>query len=183
MLPNMAHRIEYKAYRTNNICSATSVGPHVLLTASHCESPTTFITVDGVENIKIKTIGRDGRDHSFLYLTKDVLFPDIADIYTGKVEQGQAVFMTGNPDGLYMMRRVGYFMGVDNKTPEDPEMLFDLNVYYGDSGAGIFDKATGKLIGVMSFMRVGDNNSITYKYASSSIVVFKDKDYENARKY
>ena len=61
------HHIEMETILGGGSCSATSIGPHALLTASHCEAPSDVIAVDDVKQIIVRVI-RDGRDHSIYLL-------------------------------------------------------------------------------------------------------------------
>jgi S1-C subfamily serine protease len=60
------------------------------------------------------------------------------------MEQGQAVFMYGNPNNINDLLRRGYVVGGDAE-----RTLLDLNVSHGDSGAGVFNDK-GEVVGVIT---------------------------------
>lgn len=132
------------------ICSATAVGVRLLLTASHCfgdsGDPKTML-VDG-KPAGILAIERDGADHALVRVS--ITFRYVAKV-GNTPPQGANVYFYGNP-GLNDIFRRGYVAG---KYPDGGYVL-DCNVYFGDSGAGMFG-ATGELVGVVSgFVTNGD---------------------------
>jgi hypothetical protein len=138
------------------MCSATAIGPHALLTASHCEQPTDELLIQGVDD-PVTIVGkiRDGKDHT-IYLLSGITFSDYAIIdQTTKLQQGDGVFIFGNPGDWSDILRKGYFAGmVINKNPfsnTPNEFLFDMQVWHGDSGSAIFSE-DGFIVGVVSVM-------------------------------
>lgn len=135
------------------ICSATAIGPHALLTASHCELPTDEMDIDDHEDVKILGIRRDGADHTIY--TVDMSFSNYARVSDRLPEVGEEVFIFGNPGGVSDVLRKGYIAKVEPPSKSifggrHPGILIlDLNGYYGDSGAAIFD-AQGSIVGVIS---------------------------------
>jgi len=144
-------------------CSATAIGPHALLTASHCEAPTSVITVDDTE-FTIMSIVRDGADHTIYTLSGDA-FKDYATISTDELAVSDDVFIFGNPGDMEDILRKGYVCAVGSAS-----YLIDLNGFYGDSGSGLFN-TKGKIVGVLSALRqpmqgnVGIKLMIAYKLA------------------
>ena|SRR6202795_1574743 len=143
-----AHQIRQKPPIGSPLtCSATAIGPHALLTATHCEAPTDDLLIRHADRVAIVVQRfRDGNDHT-IYLIKNVTFADyvIVDL-SNKLGQGTNVFMFGCPGTLQDMYRRGYVAG-----KEEDMILFDMADWHGDSGAGIFSE-DGKLVAVVSLL-------------------------------
>ena len=166
-------------------CSATAIGPHALLTASHCEQPTDELAIQGVD--KTATIVskiRDGQDHT-IYLLSGVTFDSYATVDTNhKFYQGEPVYMFGNPGELSDVYRTGYYAAShDPSTVLDQaplENLFELPVWHGDSGAAVFD-ANGDIVEVVSGMESsvpeGTGPLFTFTYG----LKFKQSDLNKAQ--
>lgn len=137
-------------------CSATAYGPHALLTASHCELPTSVIEVDG-KTMLIKGVMRDGFDHTILLV--DGEFKNYAEIATTPLQTGDDIFVIGNPGMLTDVLRKGYVAKAPVAAPNvaaiiffGPQALacfFDFNGFFGDSGAAVFN-SNGEIAGVIS---------------------------------
>lgn len=137
---------------TADQCSAVAIGPHAIMTASHCELPsdTLYIqNVDGANDNDIKIVDRirDDNDHT-IYLLKNVQFDTYVSVdLKDKLEQGEDVFMFGNPGEWADQLRKGYITGVlqdeslaamfGGGSPD--EVLLDIKAWHGDSGAAIYN--------------------------------------------
>jgi hypothetical protein len=169
-------------------CSATAIGPHTLLTASHCERPDDYLTVDGVKNIPIVKVLRDGDDHSIIFLSeKSIRFSDTAKFVNRPLNRGEWVFIWGNPGGsgfqFVGVLRVGRFVA-QNIFRERIVDVFDLASEHGDSGSAIFD-INGNIVDVLS---VGGSLSVPqYKdiedAAGAIRMRFTQADFEAAAKF
>jgi len=140
-----AHRLDITQVDGKaGVCSSTAVGVRLLLTASHCfgdkGDPKTMM-VDG-KPVGILAIERDGADHALVRVS--ARFQYVAKVGRTPI-QGASVYFYGNPGGLPDIFRRGYIAG---KYSDDGYVL-DCNIYFGDSGAGLFG-ATGELVGVVS---------------------------------
>ena len=134
-------------------CSATSIGPHALLTASHCERPDWLVTVDGEKGVPIVKVLRDGDDHSILFLEpKAIRFPYTARFVNRPLVVGEFVFIWGNPgdSGVQFVEilRTGKFVA-QNVFKTRITDVFDLACEHGDSGSAIFD-TNGNIVGILS---------------------------------
>jgi hypothetical protein len=134
-------------------CSATAIGPHALLTASHCEKPDGFVTVDGEKGVPIVKVIRDGDDHSILFLEpKSVRFLYTARFVNRPLKVGEFVFIWGNPgdSGVQFVAilRTGKFEA-QNIFKNRITDVFDLACEHGDSGSAIFD-INGNIVDVLS---------------------------------
>lgn len=132
-------------------CSATMVGPNLLLSAEHCGVSTPGrLLLDGVP-VDVLEVATDGRDHVLIRV--DTTFKRWAEL--GKPPRpGDAVYVIGSPEGLKKILRLGYFVGqVDAPSPEASVRantdLFDLEAGHGDSGAAIMDRK-GRIIAVLT---------------------------------
>jgi hypothetical protein len=149
-------------------CGATAIGPHALLTASHCEQPSDVIEIDNVSVALVAHPLRDYYDHT-IYLV-DTTFPLWAKFSDEPVEQGDQFFYFGNCGPQPGLFRMGYVAAIQpsEELGGPAQLVLDTNAYYGDSGAALFDK-NGNIMGVVS--RVGSfseqNNPVNAKFAYS----------------
>ena len=158
-------------------CSATAIGPHALLTASHCECATNKIVVDGVYAQIVGTL-RDEEDHT-IYLLTGITFqewyaePLPVDL---PLSVGDEVLIFGNPVPFRDMLRHAYVSGTDGPGPSI--MFLDGNIRNGDSGAGVFSP-DGKLLGVVSVNAMAGNNI----YAGIYPMKFTESQIKQAREF
>jgi V8-like Glu-specific endopeptidase len=145
---NTTHRLTIKESQGAGVCSSTAVGPHKLLTATHCVATGLAFKVDG-QLVTVAAITNDGADHSIMTLS-DMTFEEYAVVNADSLKQGDHVYMWGNPDGLNDQYREGYVTGAI-QTPDGPIVTLDLNGYFGDSGAGLFNEK-GEVVGVISIV-------------------------------
>ena len=124
-------------------CSGTMIAPTVLLTASHCiDDGSTLLSVNRIP-VNVEGIKRDGADHA--WITLDTAFPAWVEM-GDPPEQGDEVFIYGNPGGEFDLLRRGYVVGTRS---QDDGLYLDARVSHGDSGAGVFNRK-GELVGVIS---------------------------------
>lgn len=138
-------------------CSATAVGPHVVLTASHCLLDVRAVQLNGQPAVNVVSVTRDDSDHALIRV--ETTFKTWAKLGM-PVTLGQAVYIRGNPEFLRDQLRFGTVSGV-GKLPEealvgddDPILrreftYYDLSSTHGDSGSAIFDMR-GRIVGVVS---------------------------------
>jgi hypothetical protein len=159
-------------------CSGTAIAPHAILTATHCSSPSSVITIDGKDADVLGTMG-DGLDHTIIMVS--ATFKDYVDVNVVKLEQADEVFVFGNPGPFDDVFRKGYVAGFDR--PRSPETFaeimaegkthahnksvqityYDLNGFFGDSGSGIFG-SDGRVVGVTSFITGGSAQDFILKF-------------------
>jgi hypothetical protein len=120
------------------------VAKQVLLTAAHCDRPALW--VEGTELVILRK-EKDSGDHMLLRVQRE--FKYVARLGPA-VEQGDQVFVWGNPERLGLLLRLGHYVG-DTLSSGKAVQLYDLSASFGDSGAAIYDKR-GRLVGVVSLI-------------------------------
>lgn len=150
------NRLHDASFRLENglvLCTATAVGPHVVLAATHCmHEGTQRIALNG-EATDVVSVTKGGPDHVFVRTTLTFKVW----LRQGKaLEQGDPVQFFGNPDGIFDVMRRGYFAGIAQaQTPDWPQamevgaLMFVTESTHGDSGSAILD-AHGDIVGVVS---------------------------------
>lgn len=121
-------------------CSATAIAPHAILTATHCfnngeapQSPTVVRRLD------------DGNDHTLLIVADDL---GASARFAEMPKPGTIVHILGNPGDLRALYAEGTVAGTYNGNA-----LLNLPIFYGDSGAAVFD-GNGRIVGMVSGIRV-----------------------------
>jgi hypothetical protein len=177
-----ARATTYNMHSTDDLgdtthCGATAIGPHALLSASHCEDPVSLIGVTGDDAATIYGTVRDGHDHTIFLLSTS--FPAWATVSEKPLDIAERVFMFGSPGDLSNVYREGYVSGKSTGfTPAGDATLFDMNGYSGDSGSGIFNQ-TGQVVGVLSVALVeshqsSSNKEWTFKMMGAFSLAFTD---------
>jgi V8-like Glu-specific endopeptidase len=162
------------------ICSGTAVGPHLILTATHCfgEGPlvptpetSALAQVNGKPVSTFKRID-DGQDHSLVVV--DITFDSFAAIASAP-RQGDRVFLYGNPAGMHDMYREGYVTGFDHESSR-VWTLYDVNGYMGDSGSGIFNER-GDVVAVTSVLIYISEMGLPFKLMATLPLQFTANQY------
>jgi hypothetical protein len=145
------HRTEMSVDRPSGhegtICSATAIGPHALLTATHCDLGSALVTIDDGVPTAIISRTNDRDDHTIYFVA--ATFPAWAHLSTSRPNIGDEVWLRGNPDGLNQLVRRGILSGYVVNVDEIVQM-FDINGWQGDSGSAIFN-SSGEIIAVVSY--------------------------------
>lgn len=141
-----AHAATVRLDWANGVCSGTVIGSRAILTATHCfRAGSGDPTVNG-SAVSITKREDDGNDHTIIWVDRKLGTP--VKLARNAVRSGDTVRIWGNPAGLRDVLRTGQMIGTDREGPK-PLTMFDLNVFLGDSGSGIFNDA-GEVVGVLS---------------------------------
>lgn len=153
------HYVGIESVLDSGHCSGTAVGPHAILTAGHCDGGFDVIYIDNnKETIKNKIY--DDQDHVIYIVT--ATFADYIPITERDLLPKEPVHMWGNPGHNKDVYREGSFYKTSELDDAAIE-IFELPIYAGDSGSGIFDK-NGALIAVVS---LGDESADCAAYPLS----------------
>ncbi len=149
-------------------CSATAIGPHKILSAAHCfAAGIGDMQVNGVPTGYVVT-ANDGKDHVLVTVTARMSHW----VTVGPAPmRGQAVFLQGNPGQFQDLLRRGYVAGTYDKFT-----VYDINAYFGDSGAGIFD-SSGRLIAVVCAIAIESQQGATFQLMASQPFAFTAKEW------
>lgn len=131
--------------KTGDVCSATAIGPHALLTATHCDLGASTVTIDNGVPTAIADRIVDDSDHTIYIVSATFRYYAT---FAKSLKIGDEVWLRGNPDGLNQLVRHGYFSGAV-VLDGDTYLMFDINGWHGDSGSAIFDKH-GEIVAVTS---------------------------------
>jgi uncharacterized protein Usg len=166
-------------------CSGTIVAPSAILSAAHCfkeeadpiaklfgvpttqAPPPTSMLVDGYK-VYIEAITYDDADHALVKVI--FVFKDHATL--GKFPTvGSRICYWGNAAKQSDTYREGYVTSFKHG-----DMIMDINGFFGDSGAGIFD-ASGKVVGVMSYLEAFPRQGVVFKLMGASPLEFTPLQY------
>ena len=172
------YQIRQSVITARSQCSATAIGPHALLTASHCELPTDELEIRYLGVATIVARIRDGRDHT-IYLLKDAEFKTWAPVDLAVPTQGEDVYFFGNPADLQLIYRKGYLSGQMSYN-DTTIMLYVMSDWNGDSGAAIYSVTTNRILGVVSCIIP---ISETLKFTGAFSFAFTKAQIEQAQKF
>jgi V8-like Glu-specific endopeptidase len=161
-------------------CSGTIVAPNVILSAAHCfqeedddlgvvSAPRETMKVDGYK-VTILAVVYDDNDHALVKV--DTSFRHFAKLAKPPAV-GAHVHYWGNPDRVSNQYREGYVTGYKHDA-----MLMNVNGFFGDSGAGIFNEA-GEVVGVMSFISPHRHSGLVFSLmGANSLLEFTPLQYD-----
>ena len=168
------HRSALILRTDTGICSGTAIGPHAILSATHCFVGAQALAING-EPVVVTDAISDGHDHTILLV--DRTFTEYAEVGQAPA-QGDAVFILGNPAGLRDLYRAGHVAG--NTVSDNVRVtLYDMQDFPGDSGSGIFD-AQGRLVGVISIFVGLEENGARIQFAGSFGMAFTPQQWAQA---
>lgn len=169
-----AHQSTLRLTMDDGGCSGTAIGPHAILSATHCFLGAHSLEING-EPVVVTGAISDGNDHTIVFV--DRTFADFATRGPAPA-QADPVFILGNPGGFRDLYRAGRVAGtsVNGKVRYT---VYDLNDFFGDSGSGIFNEQ-GRLVGVISLVLVLDNHGIQAKFAASLPMAFTPQQWAQA---
>jgi hypothetical protein len=149
-----------------SLCTGTAIGPHALLTASHCnegEGPDHHDTVTldlSTQHFHLLAEAEDGRDH-VIYLLDGPAFtnflPESALLNVVPPKKGETVYLCGDGLGAYPPY---CRWGVPNDGDNDSDVsdidkaqgmqYFTLAIIPGDSGSAVFG-SDGRVVAIITY--------------------------------
>ena len=157
-------------------CSGTAIGPHALMSATHCFDWPFTLKVYGQPVRVIQAIS-DGNDHTILIV--GLTFKRWSTL-GGWPRQADRVFIFGNPGHETDLYRDGVVYGL-SPTSKGLAMLYGINGFYGDSGSGVFNR-DGQLVAVISYLRFMGTGDGTWQAMGSFPLAFTAKQLAEAAK-
>jgi hypothetical protein len=141
-----SHRITLtRNGRKLGYCTATAIGPHALLTASHCnaDSKTDTVRLDILlKDYHIEKTLSDGRDHDIYLIDGDPL-TNFIPYKVRPAKLGEHTFFYGCEGGTYpCVRRDGVRISFDDPSDVDADagvVQFSSEAIPGDSGSAVFN--------------------------------------------
>lgn len=137
-------------------CSGTYVAEGTILTANHCFEPPEGVTIKEIwvkdsynKSYRAKVIKLD-RKNDLALIAVSVHDNPVAKIAKGPLKVGKEVIAVGSPLGFEFLVSKGILIGL-HQGPRELNGKFTLHsalINPGSSGGGLFDAATGELIGV-----------------------------------
>lgn len=153
-----AHRVSYG----RGYCSATAIGPHALLTATHCDPKghVSTIHLDMVMgDYHIEKILTDGRDHD-IYLIDGPALTNTVEYKVRPTKVGEHTHLYGSGQGCYPPRRLdGVRVDYDDPSDVDADhgvVKFTEPVIPGDSGSAVFND-DGTIGAVTTYLLDGES--------------------------
>lgn len=127
-------------------CSGTIVGPHSVLSATHCFG---FGATLSIWRQPVQILRRldDGNDHTIVWVDRTFTAWARVSPHWGLAEP---VFMFGNPGDFSDLYRSGHYSGMAYVNGQLVDM-WDMRIWMGDSGSAIYD-THGNVIAVVSFI-------------------------------
>ena len=157
-------------------CSGTAIGPHALLSATHCFDWPFTLKVYG-QPVRVIQVLSDGNDHTILIV--GLTFKRWAAL-GGEPRQADRVFIFGNPGRETDLYRDGVVYGL-SPTSKGLAMLYGINGFYGDSGSGVFNR-DGKLVAIISYLRFMGTGDGTWQAMGSFPLAFTPEQLSEAAK-
>lgn len=140
----------------NGVCSGTAIGPHAILTATHCLDYKTLV-VRG-RNVIVEKRMDDGNDHSILIVAQT--FKTWSKFSSAPV-LGESVYVVGSPNGLPGIYSRGSAAGTTVGDDGRLSYLFNLPTWFGDSGAAIYGHG-GIVAVVTAILTLNDGRAALY---------------------
>lgn len=133
----------------HNVCSTTSVKPHVWLTAAHCVSDGTEVPYY-ITGEKVEFLGYDAERDVVFLITKEATATPLP-IATTAPKAGDKIWIAGNPYGFhYPILVTGIVSNPDLKEPGDDKAYMVIQAAGGPgfSGASVVNDA-GEIVGIV----------------------------------
>lgn len=139
------------------VCSGTAVGPHAILTATHCLDYKTLV-VRG-HNVVVQKRMDDGNDHTILIVAQSF---KRWSRFGAVPARGESVYVIGSPGGLPGIYSSGNDAGTSTDDGGRMVYLFNLPTWFGDSGAAIYGSNGGIVATVSEILTLNDGRAALY---------------------
>lgn len=153
-------------------CSGTIVGPHAILSATHCFEGNPAVSIRG-SVVHVRKRIDDAWDHTILIVDQTYTYWAARG---ASPQQGQYIHIWGNPDDKLDWFRVGYVVGNDKDESGKPLLVYDINGFFGDSGSGVFNDQ-GQLVAVTSICVFDSAQGVPFKMMGSYELHFTAQDW------
>jgi hypothetical protein len=153
------------------LCTGTTIGPHSILTATHCDSMGTAVslTLDlSMRRYAVLGTATDNRDHLIIFMDGPPMsnILPIEDLFSvPPIRDGEVVVFCGNGEARYPAKCI-YGSVAPQTTKDDPSEIDKAQgMFYltsiaipGDSGSAIY-RTDGKVIGLISYRMFGNTDA------------------------
>lgn len=143
-------------YRAEGLCTGTAIGPHAIMSASHCDEDGSVVSLSvdlTIEKHKVLRRISDGRDH-IIWLIDGSPLKNIEPVMQATAKIGDVVTIYGSGGGAYPPD-AKYGRTISCEDPSDADAAAELRCYSipaipGDSGSAIYN-ASGEIVGLVTY--------------------------------
>lgn len=152
-----SHYLLVRESRRNvGVCTGTAIGPHAIMTATHCteSGDITHVAIDyTVEDHQVVRVVNDGRDHAILFISGSPLRNTVTVSEVAPVLD-EVVTIYGVGGGAYPpVPKYGRTVSCEDPSDVDADagvQCFSLPSIPGDSGSAIYN-AKGEIVSIVTF--------------------------------
>ncbi len=189
------HMVEFlsNAFLPGGQCTATAIGPHAILTASHCnesDEPLSILTLDySTRRYNIVASKEDSHDHTIYLIDGPPLrnyLPQSALLNTKPTRVGETVCVYGDGEGTFPPRRLcgglAVLQQIEDFSDVDQDQgiqYYTLGILHGDSGSAIFGE-DGRVVGLVTYGFGLDKRGEPAESAAGFPLTFSEQDLQVA---
>lgn len=163
------YRFEFKANNQIGNCSGTAISKKALLTAKHCLTNSDIRINDKI--LKPYKLYADDGDTGIIVFEDDI-FINYSEISKTPASIGESVFMLGSPGPLSKILRSGEYSGyiIDKGKRYN---FYNFPIFFGDSGAGIFNEK-GEIVACVSSIYTLSDGEVNWHQTIACDINFND---------